>query len=68
MYEKVWCPSCKEHCYVDLGDLNDCTQADVDGCKCPYCKYQWLFDWILEEDSDKDLKNSYIVKGQKTLT
>jgi len=68
MYEKVYCPKCEKHCYVDLGDLNDCTVADVDGCQCPHCGHEWLFDWVLEEEPDKTIEDSYIREGEKTLT
>lgn len=67
MYDKFWCPKCGKHCYVDLGNLDDFTLSDVEGCSCPYCDHEWIFDYVLEFEPDKTVEDCYIVKGQKKL-
>ena len=66
-YSKEWCPNCKKHCYVPLGDLNDCTLPDIDGAECPHCEYQWIFNEVIELVGDLPIEDAVIVKGLSTL-
>jgi len=67
MYDKVYCPACKKYCYVNLGDLNDCTVPDIDGCQCPYCGHEWIFEEVLEFEPDKIVEDSFIELGLTRL-
>lgn len=68
MYQKDWCPKCGKHCYVDLGDFNDITVPDVEGCKCPHCGHEWIFEEILDVEPEKTTESAHIEDGVKTLT
>jgi len=67
MYDKVWCPKCEKHCYVNLGDMNDMTVDDVEGCRCPHCGHEWVFEEVLDCEPDKTVEDAYIEDGVKTL-
>lgn len=42
--QKLRCPKCKEFNFLDVGDVNDLTGFDPDGCICWNCKYSFDFE------------------------
>ena len=42
MYDKAFCPKCKAHLLVYLGDWDDCTSPTVEAAVCPTCQEHFL--------------------------
>lgn len=60
---KEWCPQCGKPSFINHGNLNDFTVADIEGQKCPFCGHQWLYENIDEVSLDE----ANIEKGRTRL-
>ena len=56
-YEKIYCPKCKTHLLVYLGDWEDDTSPTVEGVTCPKCDENFLMG---DEFAKREMLNEII--------